>query len=66
MRVIVLMTWENKVNSYSDQLKLGWVSKFGVGFDKKLHPAVAGAGSLAELKLRIYYHRWVWLGWQGG
>ena len=22
------------------------------------HPAVAGAGSLAELQLKIYYHMW--------
>ena len=35
MRVIlvVVVTRENKVNSYSDQLKLGWVCKFGVEFD---------------------------------
>ena len=27
---------ENKVNSHSDQLKLGQISKFGVGFDNNL------------------------------
>ena len=27
--------WENKVNSYSDQLKFGQVCKFGVEFDNK-------------------------------
>ena len=31
--LVVLVTGENKVNSYSDQLKLGWVCKFGVEFD---------------------------------
>ena len=31
--VLLLVTWENKVNSYSDQLKLGQVCKFGVEFD---------------------------------
>ena len=31
--MILLVTGENKVNSYSDQLKLGWVCKFGVEFD---------------------------------
>ena len=34
MWVIVLVTGENKVNSYSDQLNLGWICKFGVEFDK--------------------------------
>ena len=29
----MVVTGENKVNSYSDQLKLGWVCKFGVEFD---------------------------------
>ena len=33
--VVLVVTWENKVNSYSDQLKLGQVCKFGVEFDKK-------------------------------
>ena len=33
--IVVLVTGENKVNSYSDQLKLGQVCKFGVEFDKK-------------------------------
>jgi len=33
--VLVLLAGENKVNSYSDQLKLGWVCKFGVEFDNK-------------------------------
>ena len=28
--VLVLVQVKNKVNSYSDQLKLGWVCKFGV------------------------------------
>ena len=32
--VVVVVTGENKVNSYSDQLKLGQVCKFGVEFDK--------------------------------
>ena len=32
--VVLLVTGENKVNSYSDQLKLGWVYKFGVELDK--------------------------------
>ena len=32
--VVVLVTGENKVNSYSDQLKLGQVCKLGVEFDK--------------------------------
>ena len=39
MRVVVLVvvvTWENKVDSYSDQLKLGQVCKLGVEFDKML------------------------------
>ena len=31
--LVVLVTGENKVNSYSDQLKLGQVCKFGVEFD---------------------------------
>ena len=39
MRVVVvlllLVTGENKVNSYSDQLNLDLVCKFGVEFDKK-------------------------------
>ena len=34
--LLVLVTWENKVNSYSDQLKLGQVRKFGVEFDNIL------------------------------
>ena len=34
--VVVVVTGENKVNSYSDQLKLGQVCKFGVEFDNKL------------------------------
>ena len=33
--VVVVVTGENKVNSYSDQLKLGQVCKFRVEFDKK-------------------------------
>ena len=33
--ILFLVTEENKVNSNSDQLKLGWVCKFGVGFDNK-------------------------------
>ena len=39
MRVILLVvvvTGENKVNYYSDQLKLGQVCKFGVEFDNKI------------------------------
>ena len=32
--VVLVVTGENKVNSYSDQLKLGQVCKFGVEFDK--------------------------------
>ena len=32
--VVLLVTGENKVNSYSDQLKLGQVCKFRVEFDK--------------------------------
>ena len=32
--VLVVLVPENKVNSYSEQLKFGWVCKFGVGFDK--------------------------------
>ena len=38
MRVVVvllLVTGENKVNSFSDQLNLDRVCKFGVEFDKK-------------------------------
>ena len=36
MRVLnVVVTGENKVNSYSDELKMGWVCKFGVEMDKK-------------------------------
>ena len=31
--VVLLVTWENKVNSYSNQLKLGQVCNFGVEFD---------------------------------
>ena len=34
--VIVVVTWENKVNFYSDQLELGQVCKFGVEFDKNI------------------------------
>ena len=34
--LLVVVTGENKVNSYSDQLKLGQVSKFGVEFDKNI------------------------------
>ena len=34
--LVLVVTGENKVNSYSDQLKLGWVCKFGVEFDKNL------------------------------
>ena len=37
--VVVVVTWENKVNSYSDQLKLGLVCKFGVEFDNCLNYA---------------------------
>ena len=33
--LLVVVTNENKVNSYSDQLKLGQVCKFRVEFDKK-------------------------------
>ena len=33
--IVLLVTGENKVNSYSDQLKLGLVCKFGVEFDNK-------------------------------
>ena len=33
--VVVVVTGKNKVNSYSDQLKLGQVCKFGVEFDNK-------------------------------
>ena len=33
--VIVVVRFENKVNSYSYQLKLGQVCKFGVEFDNK-------------------------------
>ena len=35
---LFLLLWqgENKVNSYSDQLKLGQVCKFGVEFDKNM------------------------------
>ena len=41
MRVVVIVVllvvkWENKVNSYSDQLMLGQVCKFGVEFDNIL------------------------------
>ena len=32
--LLLLVTGENKVNSYSNQLKLGQVCKFGVEFDK--------------------------------
>ena len=35
--VVLVVTWENKVNSYSDQLKLGLVCKFGVEFDNSCH-----------------------------
>ena len=31
--IYVLQKWKNNVNSYSDQLKLGSVCKFGVEFD---------------------------------
>ena len=31
--VVIVVTRVNKVNSYSDQLKLGQVCKFGVKFD---------------------------------
>ena len=34
--LVLVVTGENKVNSYSDQLKLGWVCKFGVEFDNIL------------------------------
>ena len=33
--VVIVVTRENKVNSYSDQLELGQVYKLGVEFDKK-------------------------------
>ena len=33
--LVLVVTWENKVNSYSDQLKLAQVCKFVVEFDKK-------------------------------
>ena len=32
--VVLVVTWENKVNSFSDQLKLGRVCKFGMEFDE--------------------------------
>ena len=39
--VLVLVTGENKVNSYSDQLKLGQVCKFGVEFDNNYYTTEA-------------------------
>ena len=33
--LVLVLLRENKVNSYSDQLKLGWNCKFGVEFDNK-------------------------------
>ena len=42
--VVVLVTGENKVNSYSDQLKLGWVCKFGVEFNKRKHSDMLSFG----------------------
>ena len=33
--LLLLVTGENTVNSYSNQLKMGWVCKFGVEFDNK-------------------------------
>ena len=41
--VLVLVLGENKVNSYSDQLKLGQVCKFGVEFDKNKHKVLVDA-----------------------
>ena len=38
--VLLLVTGENKVNSYSDQLKLGQVCKFGVEFDNNLFGSI--------------------------
>ena len=40
--LVVVVTGGNKVNSYSDQLKLCWVCKFGVEFDK-MCPKSVGA-----------------------
>ena len=31
--IVIVVTGENKVKSYSVQLKFSWVSKFGVEFD---------------------------------
>ena len=46
--LLVVVTNENKVNSYSDQLKLGQVCKFRVEFDNKL--------LFAGLICQISYH----------
>ena len=47
--VLVVVTCENKVNSYSDQLKLGQVCKFGVEFDKI--PKGGGGGLKKQTKI---------------
>ena len=38
MRVVIVVTCENQVNSYCDQLKLGQVCEFEVEFDNTLKP----------------------------
>ena len=54
--LVVVVTWENKVNSYSDQLKLGQVCKFGVEFDKKHN--IRGCSYIMSYRLGV--------GWGGG
>ena len=50
--VLVVVTRENKVNSCNNQLKLGWVCKIGVEFDKKnFNKLRLSCAKLAKLKL---------------
>ena len=61
MRVVVvlLVTGENKVNSFSDQLKLGQVCKFGVEFDKILLNSQEQAGAeLCQAQGKLWLARY--------
>jgi len=46
--IVVLVRGENKVNSYSDQLKLGQACKFGVEFDKIITAEIVATNVVAS------------------
>ena len=52
MRIICgFFQWENKVNSYSVQLKFSWECKFRVEFDKSLSSTTSPGGWWVEVIL---------------